>query len=859
MEWKSLEERFKDIPLILAGPILRRTEPNAVTVWVALKEAKEVELEIFSSDNLVISVLSGKKASFSLGDNLHIAVVTATPKSTELQPGNNYLYNLTIDGKKLEDPRILSKEGGIGAICYGDFSLPSFALPPENLTDLRLVHGSCRKPHAEGRDALESVDLMIQGVFESVSNDAQIANQRPHQLFLTGDQIYADDVADSLLFMLTDAAKVLLGLGWDENLPGVNRKLSELKNPGKRQKISEQDCGFTSSEAKSHLLGFGEFCAMYLFAWSDLLWPSIEDFPIFEEVLSDKQKTFFEKVLSNQQETFKQEINYLKEFLQTLKTVRKILANVPIYMICDDHEVTDDWFINLRWCQQVISKPLGRRVLQNGLLTYALFQALGNTPKAFEGGKGFELIQTIPLWKGSDNDQDKRLEKILSNCLGLPGNEQEAKDFIEDINKSRQLLHFSSSNIPIPDRPWHNSINWHYTIAWKNHEVIFLDTRTWREYPREKQSNSPEDKDEDNIGFPALLSEQGFIEQLPEPSLPQSKVTFIISAGPVLGVPLVEGTQAGDSSYDERIKNDTEAWNLEKTVFEILIARLALRGNLNNLAKEQPVILLSGDVHYGFTVRLQYWGKKPYKQKVILPEGQKEFQRVIVQLTSSSLKNETGGLFGTRRLHDFGYRILDILPFDNPLEPPKKVLGWDLEGEKKLKIGEKATIEEPNDLFDWEVTGNPATIDLKEEEGIFTNLSLDSNSKATPDWRYYIDYQLAKFGEKVKKKREINPENVTIPPPNSSREQVLQQYLDMSENHLFYTEKWGSGNEIVGVNNIGEISFKEGDNRLTVIHSLWWRLRSHNKTFLQFFPLTVYEVPLNLNSSERPTVEGEVL
>jgi hypothetical protein len=541
-------------------------------------------------------------------------------------------------------------------------------------------------------------------------------------------------------------------------------------------------------------------------------------------------------------------------------------------MICDDHEVTDDWFINLRWCQQVITKPLGRRVLQNGLLTYALFQALGNTPKAFEGGKGFILIQTIPLWKGSDNDQDKRLEKILSNCLGLPGNEQEAKDFIEDMNKSRQLLHFSRSNIPIPDRPWHNSINWHYTIAWKNHEVIFLDTRTWREYPPEKQSNSQEDKDEDNKGFPALLTEQGFIEQLPEQSLPQTKVTFIISAGPVLGVPLVEGIQASSffSGYDDRVKKDAEAWNLEKTVFERLIAWLALRGNLNNLAKEQPVILLSGDVHYGFTIRLQYWGKKPYQQQVTLPEEQKEIQRVIVQLTSSSLKNEAGGLFESRTLHRTGYRIVDaLIPFVNLLEPPKKILGWDrdIENRKKnpdgsdvplnsLKIGQKKIL---GINLDWEVTGDPATIDLKEEEGIFTNLSLDSNPRATPDWRYYIDYQLAKFGEKEKEKRKINPKIVTIPPPNSSREEVLQQYLDMSENQEFYSEKWADGKEIVGVNNIGEISFKEGDNGLTVIHSLWWRLRSRNKTFLPFFPLTVYEVPLNLNSSERPTVEGENL
>ena len=70
MGWQSLSDRLSELPLILAGPILRRTEPNAVTVWIALKEkANDVKLEIFASDTPNTPVLSGKKASFSLGDN----------------------------------------------------------------------------------------------------------------------------------------------------------------------------------------------------------------------------------------------------------------------------------------------------------------------------------------------------------------------------------------------------------------------------------------------------------------------------------------------------------------------------------------------------------------------------------------------------------------------------------------------------------------------------------------------------------------------------------------------------------------------------------------------------------------------
>lgn len=44
MSWTPLAERFDRLPLILAGPILRRTEQHAVTVWLALKEAQMVTL-----------------------------------------------------------------------------------------------------------------------------------------------------------------------------------------------------------------------------------------------------------------------------------------------------------------------------------------------------------------------------------------------------------------------------------------------------------------------------------------------------------------------------------------------------------------------------------------------------------------------------------------------------------------------------------------------------------------------------------------------------------------------------------------------------------------------------------------------
>ena len=70
---------------------------------------------------------------------------------------------------------------------YDDRMLPSFALPPSELDHLRIAYGSCRRPGYDDGDALSWIDdLLVTSVGDP--------RARIHQLFLGGDQIYADDV-----------------------------------------------------------------------------------------------------------------------------------------------------------------------------------------------------------------------------------------------------------------------------------------------------------------------------------------------------------------------------------------------------------------------------------------------------------------------------------------------------------------------------------------------------------------------------------------------------------------------------------------------------------------------------------------
>ncbi|MEO0935237.1 MAG: hypothetical protein AAFY21_16275, partial [Cyanobacteria bacterium J06641_2] len=285
MGWTPLRERVDELPLVLAGPILRRTEPDSVTVWVALKASRHVTLTIFDENHNFL--FESTRTTARIGINLHVVAVTANASSHILKNDENYLYDLHFgNGELLSSPGILTTEGSLEDITYPQYTLPSFALPPSDLKDLRIIHGSCRKPHGESLDALAAMDKMIKEALEIEPK------KRPHQLFLTGDQIYADDVADVLLFMLMDAGETLLG--WSEKLPDVEN-LEELQ-PGKRNDLATKTAGFTASIGKlnnltdiaeSHLFTFGEYMSMHLFAWSDVLWVEPEFFPDFNDVNSE--------------------------------------------------------------------------------------------------------------------------------------------------------------------------------------------------------------------------------------------------------------------------------------------------------------------------------------------------------------------------------------------------------------------------------------------------------------------------------------------------------------------------------------------------------------------------------------------
>jgi hypothetical protein len=277
--------------------------------------------------------------------------------------------------------------------------------------------------------------------------------------------------------------------GWQEVLWGEDGQAipPEQLEPGHRQFIAEQWAGLTAShqgkpeKTRSHLLRFAEYAIAYLFSWSDCPW--LLPFPSGTAVgLPQKQAEHWDKQVAD-----------IQQFARSQPYVRRALANIPSYMICDDHDVSDDWNLNQAWCLRVLSKPLGRQVVQNAMLAYALFQGWGNTPEQFvEPGPGALLLQATQQWCQRQGNCQTAAQQI-ARSLGLPPSDP-----------STGFPKFQTEEDAFALEHPADSLQWHYRVRGTVHEVLVLDTRTQRGYPTRRELDA----------LPQLLSPLAFEQQL---------------------------------------------------------------------------------------------------------------------------------------------------------------------------------------------------------------------------------------------------------------------------------------------------------------------------------------------------------
>ncbi|MBF2002658.1 MAG: PhoD-like phosphatase [Synechococcales cyanobacterium M58_A2018_015] len=772
MTWTPLSERLPSLPLILAGPILRKADSMTVTVWLALRRACTVSLQIYAThygNGLELShlLLEATQPTVAIGKHLHLVAVTAYAQTPILESDQIYAYDLVLQdssGSYTLQQALDTENTGSTCISYFPHRLPTFALPPHDLNALKLVHGSCRKPHGGGVDVMPIVDDLIE-------QHASQPRERPHQLFFTGDQIYGDDVADPLLLALTEAGDTLLG--WQEILPidkpdgRVPPLYAQHLPPGERSNIAENLGGFTAGlrdkpeNTKSHLFSFGEYCSSYLFAWSPVLWP--EGFPQGPPYRDGKRA-----------KQWTQEVAALQTFLHPLWKVRRALANIPTYMVFDDHDISDDWYLNLAWCLRVLGKPLGRRTVQNGLLAYALFQAWGNTPEQFEPSQpGAELLEAAQAWSATAGT-DRAAAETIARVVGLPPADPETG--LPQFRRDEQTW--------ILDRD-PGALTWHYIVRGPHYEVLVLDTRTWRGYPISGKPTAP----------PMLLSPTAFDRQIRhslQPSgTPPPEQTLVIAPTNLIHLSIIDKAQELSLKQGKVFHNDVgDAWNMHKEALSELLAAL--------FEHRRQVVVLSGDIHYGFAAQLYYWTRPQ-------PTSPDEIPHVLVQLTSSALKNAE---WKTQIIHT---KLKSLAP-----EQPQDWLGWWRSPE----------------LIEVQITpGRWRTVKLEVEDQVplIRQIQTAAGSEALswltavrqpqflPDWRYRIEWIKRQPAQPAFNNRRLPWLQAARPIPRGWQRRLTGL-------SWLWRNRWlQEGEEVVGYNNFGIVQFRHTPTTPPVVlQDLYW-------------------------------------
>lgn len=544
-----------ELPLVLAGPVLRRCSPEAITFWLATSQpvAGQVKLIPDSGDALTITPEQWRGGCRQIQAAEHLWFQMAEIRLDNPLPEDCWIgYELSFaplshPEKALDDLAerdFISWRQWAPDLAYPGKEAPGFVLK-SRLN--KLLHGSCRKPHHESGDGLWRADD------ELASSDPM---DWPALLIMSGDQIYADDVAAPFLATIHQFTNQL---GFpDESLPcsdvGSSRQLHAdqphyyhrealLPDTEGGQAVTDLVFGgarkpvFTSDNAHNHLITLAEVLSMYLLVWSPAGWqnlavPGVTDLP--------------QTLTPDQAERYQKENRELEHFVSGLSKVRRLMAHLPVAMIFDDHDITDDWNLTAAWEQTAYGHDFSRRIIGNTLIGYLLCQGWGNAP------------EQLP----------ESLMQLTETCLAAPGGDSHTQ-LIEEL-------------IRFPD--------WHY--QWDTQPVLLvLDTRThrWRS--------------ERSLDLPSGLMDWEALTDLQQ-SLIGHDAVVMVSPAPVFGVKLIEVIQRIFTWFGKPLMVDAENWMAHKG------AAYALMNLFRHPKTPKNFVILSGDVHYSFVYDIELRGRE---------------------------------------------------------------------------------------------------------------------------------------------------------------------------------------------------------------------------------------------------------
>jgi len=528
-----------ELPLLLAGPVVRRLESQRLVLWVATARPVRCRLRLEAPDGTIdLAPGADQGAILQAGERLfHHLIDLALPRA--LPEGQWVGYRLLAE----EAGETIDLTGPDSGLCYPGRDSPGVVFQPRVRA---LLHGSCRKPHhTGGGDGLAEADARLAGL---LARD----EPWPALLVLSGDQIYADDVAGPMLRAI-HALIPRLGLPAEPlpaaELTGLADSAALYRHPRgyyRRETLLPRHAAnaglidllfggvakpvFTTDSAHNHLITLAEVLAMYLLVWSPVPWAGLDLSPPPGLRPAEARRYARERAA-------------IESFVGGLGAARRLLAHLPVAMIFDDHDITDDWNLSAEWEQVAQAHPFSRRVIGNALLGYLIHQGWGNRPEAFPPD----------------------LLAAAQRALAAPGSPAH-DDCLERLRRFDQ---------------------WHY--VWPTAPaLVVLDSRTHR-WHSEVSPRQPS----------GLMDWEGLTDL--QQALVGRESVLLVSSAPIFGVKLIETLQHVFSWLGRPLMVDAENWMGHAG------AATAILNIFRHPRTPKHFVVLSGDVHYSFVydVRLR--------------------------------------------------------------------------------------------------------------------------------------------------------------------------------------------------------------------------------------------------------------
>lgn len=326
-----------------------------------------------------------------------------------------------------------------------------------------------------------------------------------------------------------------------------------------------------------------------------------------------------------------QEYTWLYREAWSVPLMRWLLSNIPTMMIFDDHDVIDDWNISAAWRRQIEQVPWWSGRITGALMSYWLYQHLGNAPKLQR--EEDEVLQDI---RAADDGSSVLRDFVQRADIGAPGSVVHRWSYQRDLGPCRLIV-----------------------VDSRNGRVLDDSRRSMLDEPEWSWLESHLRGDVDH-----LLIASSLPWLLPRSIHDLEAWNEQVANG-------AWGRLAARAAEGVRQAIDLEHWAAFDTSFDRLSSLIRHVAAGERGGAPSTILALSGDVHFAYVAEPAFAGVQSRVRQIVsspirqaVPMSERRAQRLIVRPPFSTITRALAWLM-PRAKPAFDWHVTDGPCFDN--------------------------------------------------------------------------------------------------------------------------------------------------------------------------------------------------